>query len=357
MLKNRMVVLTLFLEVNLVAGYISANASDLHSSLPLEKWPTNAKVDREVDQLVEEMDKMSRETVELEGLPVAFDNLCNGILKIGIPGLPETIKQIENRDRDWKTRLTLISLIPYLRDIDSVKGAIIQPLANILLDKSNDIMVRTAVCTYGFSKLKDTAATEALIETMEDKSNPEDVRYSAAHAFVFLHDERAVQPLLNVVDSDISVDVRKIAVAALGAIGRETSNREMIQPLLEIAKDRSDPVRTNAISALGAMKAEEALPLILEIAKGKQGYDRHVAIWSLGNIGGHKAKRVLFDIARSDRDEWARVDAIKALIDMGDESIKEQIQDAINSVNNPGGKKVLLDKFSKKFSEKKQETE
>lgn len=353
MRENKTVILALFVGLALMAGYVSAETSDLHSSLPLEKWPTNAKVDREVDQLVEEMDKMSRETVELEGLPVAFDNLCNGILKIGIPGLPETIKQIENRDRDWKARLTLISLIPYLRDIDSVKGAIIQPLANILLDKSDDIMVRTAVCTYGFSKLKDTTATEALIETMEDKSNPKELRYSAAHSFVFLHDERAVQPLLNVVDSDSSTDVRKIAIAALGAIGRETSNREMVQPLLAIAKDSGNPVRTNAVSALGVLKAEEALPLILEIAQGKQGYDRYVAIWALGNIGGEEAKEVLFDIARNDRDEWVKVDAIKALIDMGDESIIEQIQDAINSVNNPGGKKVLLDKFSKKFSEKK----
>ncbi len=357
MLKNKIVIVVLSLVVVLMAGYISANTLQSHSLIPLEKWPENPKINKEIINIVDEMDEMCIETTELAGLPLKFDFLCDRVLNIGIPGLPETIKQIENKDRDWKTRLTLVSLIPYLNDIDSIKSVVIQPMANVLLDKNDNTKVRSAICTYGFSKLKDTTATDAIIETMMDKSNPEELRYSATHAFVFLHDERAVQSLLNVFDTDSSIDVQKIAVAALGAIGRETSNKDMVHPLLEIAKDSGNPVQENVIYALGVIKAEEALPHILEIAYGKQGYHRYAAIWALGNLGGEDAKRVLFDIAFNDKEEWIKVRAIKALIDIGDESITTQIQDAIDRINNPGGKKVLLDKFNKSFIENKQEKE
>ena len=300
-------------------------------------------------RLIDRMDKMSKKTESLERVQW-FPSLMitsYALSKIRKAALPEILKACQNKGRDWKTRFELISGLSCIKGADSV---ITVPLKEILLDKDDNKHVRSVICTYVFAKLKDTTATDALIETMVDKRNPEKVRYHAAHTFVsLLHDERAVQPLLSVVEIDSSVEVRRIATAALGAIGCKTGNREMIQPLLAIAKDSGNPVQENAIYALGVIKAEEALPHILEIAYGKQGYHRYAAIWALGNLGGEDAKRVLFDIAFNDKEERVRIRAIKALIDIGDESIKTQIQEAINGIKDSGYRKVVIEKFSKTF--------
>ena len=77
---------------------------------------------------------------------------------------------------------------------------------------------------------------------------------------------------------------------------------------------------------------------------------RYVTIWALRNIGGNEAKDVLLVIAFNDKEERIKVRAIKALIDIGDELIKTQIQEAINGINDSGYRKVFTEKFSKTFT-------
>lgn len=83
-------------------------------------------------------------------------------------------------------------------------------------------------------------------------------------------DVKEALPLLQTsATKDVSAEVRKAAVTALGVIGTDPENS--VPPLKEALKDKSEPVQLSAVSALGAFgpEARSALPELREFAKAQ----------------------------------------------------------------------------------------
>ena len=318
---RRMMFLVLMLNVFFLSG-------ESLSELPIDKWPRDKEIDDKVKQIVKRMDWWAKKTEGLDALGwnIFFCRLGEKLMKIGIKGLPYMLESVRDEHLDWETRVTIVSNIPYMEGIDTLHRVVISALGEILLDKRINESVRAGICSYCLEKLKDTSATPYLIQVMEDKSNPERVRWCAAHAFVFIPDERAVKPLLKNLDEDPSMEVKKISISALGAIGRKTGNKAMVPKLMGIVEDKGrNPLRYFAISALGAMKEDRLVPLLTQSIKNKDKRDFDVVIWALGNIGTPECKEVLLQLLK-DEDESIRFNAANALIKTGDKGAISEVE-------------------------------
>jgi len=310
--------------------------------IPLEKWQRDKKVDDKVYKIAGELEDLcEKNNNSYEAIcwsPTAVD------LKFKLERmedenpqevLPVMYEIARDRKRSVLLRRLMIENLGY-----SKKPVCIQALIDFLLDKSEEEQIRYDAAELLGRIAKDTTATPALIEAMEDKSNPERVRARAAHAFVFIRDERAVKPLLENIEADPSLDVKRISISALGAIGRDTENREMVNPLLEIVEkgekvgkkvsDYSEikTLQYHAISALGAMKEEKVLPVLSKKVESEEKSNLHVTIWALGNIGGVEAQSTLLKLLRHES-EGTRFDAAKALLKIGDGSVVSDIEKAL----------------------------
>ena len=83
-----------------------------------------------------------------------------------------------------------------------------------------------------------------------------------------VNDVKEALPLLQTaVTKDVSAEVRKAAVTALGVIGTDPENS--VPPIKEALKDKNEPVQLSAVSALGAFgpEARSALPELREFQK------------------------------------------------------------------------------------------
>ncbi len=312
--------------------------------IPLEKWEKNKKVDREVKEIIEKMDRWARKAEDLDdlGWNLEFVRLGTKLYKVGILGLPEMIKEIKNEDLDWKTRLSIISTIPVLKGIDSVKTVIVPVLGEILLDKSIDKRVRGAICTYGFEKMKDTSATPFLIKTMEDKSNPEEVRWAAIRSVGVLRDERAIPSLWNILISNDSDGIRAITSLSLACMGSKIRNK--VDELIKIYNsEKTGLVKERMIWLLSSTKDDRVIPILV---KNKH---QSAAIKGLAGIGSKNAKKALLSLL-NDKDEWVRVDAVEALVSMKDKSVAPKIEEGIKNTKTKQARKVMM-KYLKKLKE------
>jgi HEAT repeat protein len=79
----------------------------------------------------------------------------------------------------------------------------------------------------------------------------------------------AIEPLLSIMKSDQSADVRRAAVAALGNIG--TQAKTVVPALTAALKDKALAVNLAAVSALGqyGVQAREAVPALRQFAKSR----------------------------------------------------------------------------------------
>jgi len=104
--------------------------------------------------------------------------------------------------------------------------------------------------------LNSKKATSFLIKSLRKDTNAE-VRMYAAHAFGLLHDERALEPLVETLsDTEENPKVRGMAAETLGSMCDERA----ILPLIKALSDHSVEVRFWSAFALGELGAVQALP-------------------------------------------------------------------------------------------------
>jgi len=313
----------------------TAASDENRGMVPLEKWERNRRVDDKVYKIAGELEEIcekNNNNYEAIGWSMSAARLVGELKELGEDALPAIYDVAKDTGRSELLRMLMTERLAF-----SYEPAVTKPLINFLMNKSESERMKVNVAELLGRILKDTIATPALIKTMEDKSNPDNVRDQAAHAFVFIHDERAIKPLLENIKSDPSLDVKRISISALGAIGRDTDNREMVNPLLAIvekgekvqkgANDYSEikTLQYHAISSLGAIKERRIVPILSRKVEGEDMSNLYVAIWALGNIGGSEAQNTLLKLLNHDS-EGIRFDAAKALLKIGDRSVVSDIE-------------------------------
>ena len=128
---------------------------------------------------------------------------------------------------------------------------------------------------------------EELVETLEDETASSYSRRSAISALVRLGDERAVQPLIKVLQNEDPY-IRREAAKALGDMGSPVAG----EPLVEALRDSEDNVRRNAIVALGAVGDARAIEPLKQMLQDESFLTHSEAERSIKKIEARMAESI-----------------------------------------------------------------
>jgi HEAT repeat protein len=159
------------------------------------------------------------------------------------------------------------------------------------------------------------------------------VRDEINRALMFERD-RNVVGLIQMLDSDVrgmtehSI-VRGHAAVCLGRLG----DPRAIPHLMELCRDPEVTVRVVVMEALGLLRAREAERVLVE-GLGDSARDvRGSAARALGFLGAIDAIPALGRVLDSDPDRWVRLDAVEALVILGDETARERVPEALRAIS------------------------
>ena len=159
-------------------------------------------------------------------------------------------------------------------------------------------------------------AVPLLLLALQSHSVP--VRIGAIEALVSIRDVRAVDPIIVVVNHEVSLEVRWAAALALGEIGSPVA----IPSLVPLLRDPNRYIRYGAAIALGRLgwqPANEADTAYLQIAYQNWESVRHL---------GTAALPPLWDLLR-DNDPKSRATIVSILGQLGDRQVQPACQKAL----------------------------
>jgi HEAT repeat protein/CheY-like chemotaxis protein len=188
----------------------------------------------------------------------------------------------------------------------------IGPLILALLDRAEEKRQMAVQAAHTLGEMGDERAIEPLIEVLQDRDSHWNVRSAAARALARIGGPRVVEPLI----AALKNGVRDAAALALGGLG----DSRAVQPLIAVLRDveHSGHVSAAAVWALGNLRDERAVTPLVEIL-----YDEPAGnVWwvvtrSLAQIGT-PAVELLVEWLLNARDGHIRQVAVELLGQIGD---------------------------------------
>ncbi len=205
------------------------------------------------------------------------------------------------KDEDWAVREEAAIALGEAQD----QRAVI-PLVAVLND--GDRSVREAA--IGALKVMGGAAVVPLGDCLQSSDSV--LQESAASILYTISDHRILDQLLEALENQNWI-VRMHAAKALGRV-RHARAVEFLTPLLQ---DKVKAVREEAVQTLGVL-GDGALPQLLESLKHAEWVVRLHSVEALGKIKSPECVGPLLHVLFNDRDSAVRVDAARALGEVGD---------------------------------------
>ncbi len=157
-------------------------------------------------------------------------------------------------DRDEDVRAEAAIALAWLERREGRAGA-----RALLEDDDRDRQVRAAI---GLGRLRDHAGVPVLVEAIGDSDVSEPLRFESIRLLGLLRDERALEPLLELLDD---VRLRRRAVLALGRLGDERAFEPLVEQLLHA---QHITVRESSARALGQLGNPSAIEPLITAAIG-----------------------------------------------------------------------------------------
>ena len=253
-----------------------------------------------LDRLIKDEYETTRRNAAVALLEIETDESDRGLINILRKGIGTFEENQESRSVLDKVRTSLktggrastsdLLLKSVKTDDEWVRWAIVDALGAIhnkkavssILDelKSESYIVRKrAVATLGNYKSRSTV--EPLIEILNDSSESKSIRAQAAASLGKLRDERSIEHLIKILNTDIT-EIQLRAVSALGSI-KAANAVSLIQTLLDdLSTDLL--VRKACINALASIGDKSAEPLIIKVFRSESGDIFKSSIKALGNL-------------------------------------------------------------------------
>lgn len=246
-----------------------------------------------------------------------------------------------------------------------------------LIRHGSDIMLMSH-CISVLSRIKAQASVSVIVDVLlatdidlyENNRNPNykvldeslRLRSAAAQALGKLKDERAIIPLMSILnDKSLNYRLRLAAAESLGKLGDENA----VTPLIDIINDERENsvyLKESAVKALGMLGDIRAIEPLIDMLESKKGlrnkfsFLKEQIIEAIARIGkpNHKATDHLLT-ALKDEAPSIRLAAVEALGEVGDEScvplLSELIYDshddvaisAIAAIYNLAGERAIKD--------------
>lgn len=198
-------------------------------------------------------------------------------------------------------------------------GAVVPHLVELLKDQDPEVR-RTAAQALG--KIGDPLAVRPLLAGMTDPDAA--VRAYSAWALGNIGEPaiREAGPAIVKALGDPSEEVASAAAGALRhAAASPEATHELVNRVLETARDPSAQTRRAAITALGMLEAGAAYPVLIEALADRDAGVRQRAVAALGELGDRRALAALGERLRQDPDVGVRTEAAFRLGKLGDETV------------------------------------
>ncbi len=199
--------------------------------------------------------------------------------------------KFEDEDVRMCVRVNAAKTLANIKDTSAVN-----PLLYCLNNKKENYKLRLA-CAEALGKIGDRFAVIPLSEVLRDESeNSVYLKESAAFALGMIGDEKAVDTLVNVLETgrglmDKFTFLKERAIEALSRLN--TKGEKVFRALEKSLKDQSVQVRINAIEALSNLDDDRVQGLIYSSLSDKSPEVARNAIIALFNLSGESA---LYDI-------------------------------------------------------------
>lgn len=199
--------------------------------------------------------------------------------------------KFEDEDVRMCVRVNAAKTLANIKDTSAVN-----PLLYCLNNKKENYKLRLA-CAEALGKIGDRFAVIPLSEVLRDESeNSVYLKESAAFALGMIGDEKAVDTLVNVLETgrglmDKFTFLKERAIEALSRLN--TKGEKVFRALEKSLKDQSVQVRINAIEALSNLDDDRVQGLIYSSLNDKSPEVARNAIIALFNLSGESA---LYDI-------------------------------------------------------------
>lgn len=159
------------------------------------------------------------------------------------------------------------------------------------------------------------SAIPHLLSTLHDRRKR--VRASSAKALGRLRGKKAVGKLIDLMQDDSSIVVRRAAAWALGEIGDILA----VIPLLRALTD----IHESAAKALGKLDNKHAVSFLCKHLENDEEYFRSLAAWALGEIGNPQA-----------------IPALAKKLDDADPEVRRKVAVALARIGTPAALEILM---------------
>lgn len=305
--------------------------------------------------LIRKMDKLCRKTDDLDqlGWSPRFYSVCVQLKEMGAEAVPAMLDGIKNRNLDWKTRFTLISMFPY-QELGEYDTLVVKVLCEVLKDKTEDPIIRSKIPVYAFAKMKEKRAVPTLIKVMMDKNNPVKVRVEAAQFFVYkgCEDTSALDSLIKLLGTS-EKDLRRVAAFGSERIGvKYPSERKKVIKVLraKIREEKDSVIKPVLIVCLGyGLKDTSSVNLFIDMMKhgsieaAKALYqigtpDALISLYKLASDHSSKMSEWVIDIFEDNHDSRIIPYLEKAIERTEDKAKKKRLQEKLDMLKRVGKK-------------------
>jgi HEAT repeat protein len=222
----------------------------------------------------------------------------------GPPALPQLLDSLKDPDDDDRRMYAVWALGIMGPDaqpaFDSVRAALKDPSAEVR---------NTAVFAIGRISTKPEDTVQALMPVLSDPDT--DVNRSASRELARCG--KAAVPELRKTLKDKSLDVRRLAITTLGAIGSDAA--EVVPDLLALMRDTQSGLQDDTSEALAGIGAPAVAALAEVLQQEQEPALRKRAILALAKVG--KPAVPVLDKVLGDRDASVRLQAVTALGQIG----------------------------------------
>lgn len=191
--------------------------------------------------------------------------------------------------------------------------------------KSQDPSLRRQGADF-LAQSRDQKAVPYLVKALSDTAAP--VRAAAVDGLCQLVDREATPRITELLLTDKDMQTRQQAASSLSYMMDQAAGPALVKAL----KDEAQGVRYAAANTLGAIRYAQAEDPLIELL-ADDGM-RRVAISALGQLQSKKAAPAIFK-ALSDKDQYTRLEAVRALGSIGDASSAPELKKRLDKAETP----------------------
>jgi HEAT repeat protein len=244
----------------------------------------------------------------------------NAIGEIAVPFLIDGLKGSNNQNKQY-------AIVAILGDIGV---AAVPPLLQAFKDRDNHKNIFLAeFAALALGKIKDVQAFEVLLQAVQNKEEPSNIRRNAAFALWQLGDKRAIEFFRALLlDTTEGIEIRIIATKALGELG-DVESFELLASLL--ASEVTD-MRDAALWALGELGDRRIVDLLVSNLTDTDINMSAGSAVALGKIGDEKAIAPLIDTLKNDEvDKTVQIFVVSTLSMFRDNRVTEVLIETLSN--------------------------